>query len=252
MGSSLLRRIQKAARSLPLLLRGYSPYLNPDKLRLIDYVFRTLAPEAQRFADLGGVWRVHGGYALYTARTYPVTEGILVDTDYPESVKRGLGRQPRLRVIQGDFGTSVVAAQVGKIDVVYFFDVLLHQANPDWNEVLALYADLARCIVIYNQQYIDADTTIHLTDLPLEKYMEIASDARPEVYRYIYQHKRELHPEYGKPWGDIHNISQWGITDRDLRSVMEKLGYREVFFRNYGRFAGLPAFEEHGFVFRKS
>jgi hypothetical protein len=81
--------------------------------------------------------------------------------------------------------------------------------------------------------------------------MEIASDARSEVYRYVYEHRHEIHPEYGKPWGDIHNISQWGITDGDLRQTMRGLGFGEVFFRNYGRFVGLPAFEEHGFVFVK-
>ena len=30
---------------------------------------------------------------------------------------------------------------------------------------------------------------------------------------------------------------------------MKQLGFREVFYRNYGRFSDLPAFENHAFVF---
>jgi hypothetical protein len=59
----------------------------------------------------------------------------------------------------------------------------------------------------------------------------------------------ELHPVYRKPWPDIHNIFQWAITDQDLRNVMTRLGFQEVYFRNHGRFSNLTAFENHAFVF---
>jgi hypothetical protein len=46
-------------------------------------------------------------------------------------------------------------------------------------------------------------------------------------------------------------LRQWGITDTDLRNVMHRLGYDEVFFRNFGRFSDLPAFENHAFIFKR-
>jgi hypothetical protein len=58
-------------------------------------------------------------------------------------------------------------------------------------------------------------------------------------------------PVYGKPWRDIHNIFQWGITDADLRSFLKTLGFREVFYANHGQFSNLAAFENHGFIFVK-
>jgi len=104
-------------------------------------------------------------------------------------------------------------------------------------------------MVIYNQQYIQHADSVRLTDLPLAEYRSIAPAEREQVYQYIYEHKDEIHPAYHKPWKDIHNIFQWGITDKDLRNVMSRLGFREVFYRNYGTFASSTAFENHGFVF---
>lgn len=140
-------------------------------------------------------------------------------------------------------------ASIGTVDVAFFFDVLLHQADPSWDEVLDAYARVASCITIFNQQYIAGESTLRLTSLPLEKYIAIAPRGRDAVYRHVYAHADEIHPEYHKRWRDIHNIFQWGITDRDLRAHMQGLGFREVFYRNYGRFSDLPAFENHGFVF---
>jgi hypothetical protein len=44
-------------------------------------------------------------------------------------------------------------------------------------------------------------------------------------------------------------FSNGGITDEDLRTTKIKLGFQEVFFRNYGEFSNLSAFENHAFIF---
>jgi hypothetical protein len=151
--------------------------------------------------------------------------------------------------LHGDFGNATTALSVGDTDIVYFFDVLLHQANPDWDQVLTLYAKQARCMVIYNQQYISGDRTVRLTLLPMEEYMAITGGTRSEFFQYVFEHKEDIHPVYGKPWGDIHNLTQWGITDADLRAAMRGLGFREVYFKNHGNFVGLPSLENHAFIF---
>jgi hypothetical protein len=251
MTSRLLRRLARAAGSLPNLFEGFNIYVNRDKLRLIDYVFKTLSPGARSFADLGGVWKVDAAYTTYTMRNYRVDKGVIVDTDYPEGLKRRLQRQSTLKIVQGDFGRKEIVESVGAVDMIYFFDVLLHQASPDWDEILEIYSRISPCFVIYNQQFIGGGETIRLTKLPLERFVSLTTDVREETYRYVYEHRNELHPQYHKPWGDIHNVAQWGITDKDLRSTMSRLGYREVYFRNHGRFLDLEAFENHAFVFHR-
>ena len=252
MSTSLTRKLIKAAQNLPNLFQGHNIYVNRDKLRLIDHTFTSLVPEASAFADLGGVWKVNAAYAIHSLRCPSVRRGVVVDTDFPAGVEKKLRRYPNLQIVHADFGSSEAIAAVGHVDVLLFFDVLLHQANPDWDKILSAYAQIAPCFVIYNQQYILEEKTIRLTDLLLERYMALTSDIRADLYAYVYEHKGELHPTYQKPWGDIHNISQWGITDRDLRETMRELGYSEIYYRNHGKFLNLPAFENHAFIFRRT
>jgi hypothetical protein len=249
MSTSRLRKLTTAIRRLPNLFQGYNLYVNRDKLRLIDHTFNTIAPRAKSFADLGGVWKVRGAYSVHTLRHHRIKRGILVDTDFPQGLEERLKSYRQLEIIRGDFALKQNADALGEVDVVYFFDVLLHQANPHWNEVLALYSRVSPCIVVYNQQFTQGEEAIRLTNLPLNKYVELVPDFRLDIYRWVFDHKSEIHPTYGKPWGDIHNIFQWGITDKALRDTMENLGYEEVYYANHGTFSDLPSFQNHAFVF---
>lgn len=244
-----LHRVRKIIRNVPSLFKGYNIYADTDKLRLIDHVFRNAQPAARSFADLGGVWKVNGAYSRYALKQQQVNRGVLVDTDFPPSLSEKLSLDPRLQLIIGDFTHPDMVARVGSVDVIFLFDVLLHQANPSWDGVLSTYSRVAPCLAIYNQQYVLASSSVRLTGLPLDEYLAIAPRGREEVYRYVYAHGDEIHPKYKKPWRDIHNIFQWGITDQDLRAKMLHLGFREVFFRNCGRFSNLSAFENHAFIF---
>lgn len=246
-----IRRLRKIIRNLPSLFLGYNIYVDTDKLRLIDFVFGVLFPAARSVADLGGVWKVNGAYAMYAVKRHRLDRGVLVDTDMSIQVLGSQSNGLPIQLIQGDFSHRDIAAQVGAVDVAFFFDVLLHQANPSWSEVLAEYAGRTKCMVIFNQQYVQSQQTIRLTSLPFEEYCALAPRGRTEVYKHVYAHAEEIHPAYLKPWKDIHNIFQWGITDSDLRSHMKQLGYREMSYRNYGQFSDLPAFENHAFVFMK-
>jgi hypothetical protein len=178
-----------------------------------------------------------------------VERGVLVDTDFPMELEDRITRYPRLQLVRGDFTTPEVSTRLGNLDLILLFDVLLHQANPPWDEVLSTYAGIARCMAIYNQQYVLENASVRLTSLQLEEYLTLAPRGREEVYRYVYAHGDEIHPTYKKPWRDIHNIFQWGITDDDLHAKMTALGFREVYFANLGRFSNLAAFENHAFIF---
>ncbi|MFZ4621519.1 MAG: hypothetical protein ACOYNS_13240 [Bacteroidota bacterium] len=243
-------RLKKIIKNAPNLLSGYNLYVDSDKLRLIDHAFTKIVPGARSFADLGGVWNVNAGYTIYTLRNHGVA-GTLVDTNFPDGLREQLSQYNNLSVIHGDFSKDETVAAVGKTDVVFFFDVLLHQANPSWTEILKKYAANVSCFVIFNQQYIRGTKTVRLTDMPIDEYISVAPQGREATYRYAYDHANEIHPEYKKPWKDIHNIFQWGITDEDLRATMEGFGFKEMYYKNHGRFSNLPAFENHAFIFVK-
>jgi hypothetical protein len=245
--SKLCRGIQR----LPNLLRGQNLYVNPDKLRLIDRAFTNATRGAQSFADLGGVWKVNGAYAVYAATHYPVERGFIVDTDFTEKANAGIYRLGNLQRIVGDFGRPEVVQRIGRADIVFFFDVLLHQVAPDWDEVLRRYAEISRCFVIYNQQYVGGPKTIRLTDLPLERYTELVPRRSDGLYEFVYANKSIKHPIYGKLWKDVHNIWQWGITTGDLRATMKSLGWREAYFESFGQYPALDAFENQGFIYVK-
>jgi hypothetical protein len=252
MYSLISKKLRTALRNLPYLIRGYSIHVNRDKFDLMDLTFTKFCPEARSFADLGGVWNVDAAYTVYTIRRYPIDRAFLLDTDIPPKLASALRCFSNLEVIQGDFGSPSIAQMAGSVDVIFFFDVLLHQANPDWDEILERYSRTCSCFVIYNQQFVRGEETIRLTDLPFGEYIELTSDHAKEFTSFVYEHKDDIHPKFNKPWKDVHNIAQWGITDQGLRNKMSQLGFTEVLYRNHGMFIDLPAFENHAFVFKRT
>ncbi len=117
---TLFSKLRKIARNIPGLFHGYNIYVDADKLRLIDRVYRSIIPSAKSFADLGSVWNVNAAYSLYSLRKYELEQGILVDTDIPKNLQERLSRIPRLRVVQGDFTGDDIFKTISPVDVVYF------------------------------------------------------------------------------------------------------------------------------------
>jgi hypothetical protein len=73
--------------------------------------------------------------------------GALVDVNASDLSRARVGRQEGLRFVQGNFTSQVVAQEVGGVDAVFLFDMLLHQPSPDWHEVLTHYAEKAHLLV---------------------------------------------------------------------------------------------------------
>ena len=67
--------------------------LDAPKTELID--FACLRYNAKSFADLGGVWRVEGGYTFYVLQRYCIERALLVDMRITSTV---LARNPRIRI----------------------------------------------------------------------------------------------------------------------------------------------------------
>lgn len=229
---------------------GYVPPLVQSKLDIIDIAINRM--KVQTFADLGGVWGVEAGYTFY-ALSRGAKAGVLVDTHLTDTVLEKARGYPQLRVIGGNFGATAVASEVGEVDAVFLFDTLLHQVAPDWDSILELYSRYARCLLIYNQQWIGRGRRVRLLDLGEEEYFRNVPHAPGEgPYAGLFAKLHTLHPDHGdRLWRDAHHIWQWGITDADLLGKMQDLGYRFRFFANDGRFGQLDNFENHAFVFSR-
>jgi hypothetical protein len=260
---TLAMRIRAAAQRGKALVRPSSAleaygWLDEARRELIDFAVSEYA--ARSFADLGGVWGVDAGYTFYALEKLRATggpgAGVLADTDFTPVVRERLPSYPELRIIEGNFGDAATVEQVGDVDVVFLFDTLLHQVNPDWNEILELYAPHTQAFLIHNQQY-TGEHTVRLLDLGEEKYFRNAYrgagvDREQPPYDRLFEKLDEISPKHGRPWRDIHEIWQWGITDGDLVAKLGSLGFTLDCFRNLRRFKDLEWFERHAFAFSRS
>lgn len=59
-----------------------------------------------------------------------------------------------------NFIEAKTISKIKNVDAIYLFDMLLHQVNPDWNEVLKLYSDKTKYFVIFNQMFTKAEKTV--------------------------------------------------------------------------------------------
>lgn len=231
----------------------FPPYFNMDKKDLIDYAFRRCSAPPATFADLGGIWGVDGIYSFYTLDRYDVTRAYLFDTDVSDRFAERAPAYPPLQAVEGDFGDfDFVKSRMPWADVVFFFDVLLHQVKPDWDEILAFYAERCRVFVIHNPQFLAAEKTVRLLDLGEEAYFSNVPHVRSESpYKELFENMYEMHPRHKRIWRDVHHVWQWGITDQDLIDAAEKPGFNLRYYKNCGRWGTLKNFECHGFVFEK-
>jgi hypothetical protein len=221
-----------------------------DKLDMIDQAFSSLGIES--FADLGGVWGVEGAYTYHALDKHRIKDAVLVDTHLTPTVVARAKSYPQLRRINGNFGSQAVVDEVGRVDAVFLFDVLLHQVSPDWDTILEMYAKNVRCLCIYNQQWTGSENTVRLLDLGEKEYFRnVPHSPRHKTYRNLFEKLDQKHPEHDRPWRDVHHIWQWGITDADLESKIAQLGFKLVSKKNCGRFGVLPNFENHAFIFSR-
>lgn len=218
--------------------------LLPVKLRAIDIACKRYG--CGTLADLGGVWAVDGGYALYAVDRLGVEKATICDEDFTKPLLDRSGRDSRLRLVHGNFASLEASEEVGPADAILLFDVLLHQVAPDWDEVLSLYADRARCLVIAGPWW-TGPQTVRLFDLGREEYL--ANVPVPEFHASILDQIDDFNERRGRPWRDCHDIWQWGITDGSLRRVLSELGFRLAYHENLGAWRGLPRFDDCSYVF---
>lgn len=213
------------------------------KLACLDFV---VGAGAQQIADLGGMWSVDGGYAAYLAGRYGVAVD-LVDTFISNQFRQN---QPvGVRWINGDFSRPNVLSQIRSPDTILMFDVLLHQADPDWRAVLWQWAPLCSQLVVA-QPFWNGEQSVRLLELGRDAYFEaIPHHPRDIPYRGLFKKLDRVDPESGRLWRDAPHIWQWGIAVADLKRELAALGFGCVFASDPDR--SLKSFTRLGLVFRK-
>ena len=201
------------------------------------------------FADLGGVWAVDGGYTFSALERFEIERAYLVDEDPTDAVRERASDYPQLEVVSANFGSRATAGRLGAVDAVILFDVLLHQVAPDWDEILELYAPRTRSFVIVNPQWVGEGDAVRLLDLGREEYLRSVPplDLHAEVFAKL----GENNPRRDRPWRDVHDIWQWGISDPALTATLERLGFALVYFEDLGPWQHLDRFRNRAFAFAR-
>ena len=241
MPSSLASRLlARARRGAP------DDGLHPIKKRAIDHGFDAVG--ARSFADLGGVWAVDGGYSFYALERHAPERAVLVDEHHTDAVHERAAEHPALELVEANFGAPETAEHVGQVDAVLLFDVLLHQVAPDWDQILELYAPRTRAFVLVNPQWTDGDGAVRLLDLGREEYLA-SVPPMGDLHDGLFDRLDEINPQRGRPWRDVHDVWQWGITDQALERTMAGLGFTCAYREDAGPWQGLDRFANRAFVF---
>lgn len=140
-----------------------------EKLQLLNFVFAEIDPPCKSFADLGGNWNVDGCYTHFALDNYDVERAFLIDTDFADSTIERSKSYKNLQVLNGNFGDASTIDAIPSVDVMFLFDVLLHQVRPNWDEILRLYSAKTKVMAIYNQQFTNFQNTTRLLDLGWEE-----------------------------------------------------------------------------------
>jgi hypothetical protein len=218
----------------------------------IDFAVEQLGIES--FADLD-MGRTYGEHAFYAIDKPTVREGVLADArptrarDQLLTAIERAAERPGMRVVDGDALDLATINEIGQVDAILMFNVLLHTVAPDWGRVLELYAPRTSCFVIANPQW-QGNATVRLIDLGREQFLEAVPPSA--AHRDLFDHLDEWDPAQNRAYRDLRSVWQWGITDADLVAKLDELDFGLAYERSLGPFPGADAFENKAFVFSRS
>jgi hypothetical protein len=197
----------------------------PGKARAIDYAVDELGIES--FASLE-IANAYGQFAFYAIDKPNVERGVLIDVrasrprDHLLSAIEQAAERPGMEVLDSSFSKPETVAEVGQVDAILLFDVLMRMVDPDWDQVLELYAPATSSFVITNPQW-EGDTTVRLIDLGRERYAEAVPPW--DVHRELFDRLDDWLEGQERRYRDSNHVWQWGITEAELGTTMERLGF---------------------------
>lgn len=222
--------------------------IKEHKAELIDKAFNVC--KIASIADLGACWGVNGGYTFHALSNYPISTAFIVDGKITELTRLRSKDYKQLELIQTMLGSDAAVEQVGEVDALIIFDVLLHQVSPDWDEFLEKWCSNKKCLIIYNQNWAKSEKTIRFVDRGLEWFKKNVNYSNPKRLEQWFSKHNEFCEEQGKLYRDIHNYWQWGIVKEDLVNLMSSLGFFLKYEQHYGACSvSKPWIVNEGFIF---
>ena len=182
---------------------------------------------------------MNGAYSFYILSKYEVSKAFIVDDHFTEKVKKRSARYPQLRLMEGDFRLKETFEKIGEVDLILLFDVLLHQVN--WQEVLSFCTEKAHILAVYNPQF-SGEKSVRLLDLGEEAYFNLVPHRKEGPYY------EDLFTPLEQR--DSAAVWQWGISDKDLISTLNQLGFRLIYSLD-GEYWPNRAFRSKGFIFQR-
>lgn len=220
------------------------------KKEVIDYAFSRF--EISSVAELGCIWGVDGAYGQYIHDKYH-PQVTMVDAIWSDEARKKCAVRPDIKTIDGNFCDTDMPERIGKVDVVIFFDILLHMVAPNWDELLRMYSDHTDMFLIVNPQLTSTDITVRLLDLGHDEYFRnIPHPPDYPIYKRVFENPWEMDLSQNKPLRDTFYIWQWGITNHDLIDKMDKLGFELTMMQKGTLYYGEARdFHDYGFIFKK-
>jgi Sulfotransferase family len=196
------------------------------KLKAIDHAVETLGIESFTSLTMGPTW---DRYAFYTIDKPTVQRGALVEVraqrgrDHLLTAIDQAAERPDMRVFDRSFSDPGTVNEIGKVDAILLYDLLLRMVDPNWDRVLELYAPATSCFVIANPQWEGGEATVRLLDLGRKRFLEVVPPWKQ--HRELFDRLDEWNEAEQRPYRDVPGVWQWGITDADLKAKMGALGF---------------------------
>jgi Glycosyltransferase like family len=224
----------------------------PGKARAIDYAVDQLGIES--FASLE-IAEAFGQYAFYVVEKPSVRRGVLIDLrasrnrDHLLSAVEQAAERPGMEILDGSFSDSETVAAVGQVDAILLFDILLRMVEPDWDQVLELYAPTTAAFAITNPQW-EGDESVRLIDLGRDGYLRAVPPW--EAHSELFDRLDDWYKGQDRRYRDANHVWQWGITDADLQAKMEELGFSLAHEWSGGSPPDTDGFVNRTFMFSRS
>ena len=184
------------------------------KKDLVDKVLPT-----ESLLDAGGMWGVHGSYALHAA-TRGAKRVVILDTLRTPEFDLWNPEVPSVQFVQGDMNDPGVFTSFPRVETAICFEVLMHQAVPLWT-LYGLTSAASKTIVL-------SASVLPESRFPYPNCGVFLPGMPPT-------HQHELHPEPGNPVFKVfsskpelarsHSEWHWGLTGSLITSWMKYLGW---------------------------
>ncbi len=221
--------------------------LDPSKLDLLCLANDLYNPNS--LCDIGGIWGVDGGYGVYAKTVLGIENVRIVDSHWTDTAKQCC-KDSGVKIVDSFIDTYLNEDKLGNTDCVCLFHFLLHQVSPDWREILRQLSSLVKIVIINNPQWINGKAGFRLTELDSNEYFSLVPHTENEAnYKDLYNAPLEIDPLHKKPRRDLHHFWQWAITNNDLISWMNSLGYDLKYIRPSSVWSHNKHFQDYGFIF---